>query len=60
MALSPNPWSLDELQDTIRRYWGFTEFRALQQEAMTAVLDSRDSLVVMHPTGGVKSLCYQA
>ena len=48
-----------ELRETIRRHWGFTEFRPLQQEAMTAVLDGRDSLVVM-PTGGGKSLCYQA
>lgn len=59
MAPSANPWSPDELRKTIHRHWGFTEFRPLQQEAMTAVLDGRDSLVVM-PTGGGKSLCYQA
>ncbi|HEV8061107.1 MAG TPA: DEAD/DEAH box helicase, partial [Gemmataceae bacterium] len=59
MAHSAKPWSLAELRETIRRQWGFTEFRPLQQEAMTAVLEGRDSLVVM-PTGGGKSLCYQA
>ena len=59
MPPSANSWHLAELRETIRRHWGFTEFRPLQQEAMTAVLDSRDSLVVM-PTGGGKSLCYQA
>ncbi len=59
MAPPAKPWSLAELRETIRRQWGFTEFRPLQQEAMTAVLDGRDSLVVM-PTGGGKSLCYQA
>jgi ATP-dependent DNA helicase RecQ len=59
MNQSANSWSIDSLRETIHRHWGFQEFRALQQEAMTAVLDGRDSLVVM-PTGGGKSLCYQA
>jgi len=39
--------------------WGFSDFRPLQREAMHAVLDRRDSLVVL-PTGGGKSLCFQA
>ena len=47
------------LRDVLHQYWGYTEFRPLQQEAMTAVLDRRDSVVVM-PTGGGKSLCFQA
>src|SRR5947208_5796451 len=47
------------LLDTISKHWGYDSFRPLQQEAMGAVLDRRDSLVVM-PTGGGKSLCYQA
>ena len=59
MASPANSWSIATLRETIRRHWGFTEFRALQQEAMSAVLDGRDSLVVM-PTGGGKSLCFQA
>src|SRR5262249_47428014 len=40
------------------RYWGFTELRPLQEQAIRAGLEQRDSLVVM-PTGGGKSLCYQ-
>ena len=48
-----------ELQETIARYWGYTTFRPLQREAMDAVLAGRDSLVVL-PTGGGKSLCFQA
>jgi ATP-dependent DNA helicase RecQ len=47
------------LQDTLNRYWGFTSFRPLQREAMGAILEGRDSLVVL-PTGGGKSLCFQA
>jgi ATP-dependent DNA helicase RecQ len=45
--------------ETLRRVWGFDGFRPLQDDAVRAVLDGRDSLVVL-PTGGGKSLCYQA
>ena len=47
------------LEDAISRYWGYTTFRPLQREAMDAVLSGRDSIVVL-PTGGGKSLCFQA
>jgi len=47
------------LLDVLGRHWGFTDFLPLQREAMTAVLAGRDSVVVL-PTGGGKSLCYQA
>ncbi len=42
----------------IQRYWGFDRLRPLQAEAIDAALAGRDSLVVL-PTGGGKSLCYQ-
>src|SRR5579859_5923485 len=42
----------------LRRFWGFESLRPLQAEAIQAGLERRDSLVVM-PTGGGKSLCYQ-
>ncbi|MFN7980378.1 MAG: RecQ family ATP-dependent DNA helicase [Vicinamibacterales bacterium] len=48
-----------ELRDALHRIWGFSDFRPLQREAMDAVLTGRDSLVVL-PTGGGKSLCFQA
>jgi ATP-dependent DNA helicase RecQ len=50
---------LPALRDIIARHWGFHELRPHQEQAMRAVLDGRDSLVVL-PTGGGKSLCYQA
>src|SRR6266446_5279233 len=50
---------MDQLLQVIKRHWGFSALRPLQEPAMRAVLDGRDSLVVM-PTGGGKSLCYQA
>ena len=47
------------LLDIIRKHWGYDSLRPLQEEAMMAALSGRDSLVVM-PTGGGKSLCFQA
>ncbi|MGZ8710802.1 MAG: RecQ family ATP-dependent DNA helicase, partial [Thermoanaerobaculia bacterium] len=46
------------LLEVIEKHWGYNSFRPLQEEAMTSVLEGRDSVVVM-PTGGGKSLCYQ-
>ncbi|MDP1569843.1 MAG: DNA helicase RecQ [Vicinamibacterales bacterium] len=47
------------LPEILERYWGYTSFRPLQREAMDAVLAGQDSLLVL-PTGGGKSLCFQA
>ncbi len=47
------------LIDTMKRIWGYEEFRPLQREAMECVLSGRDSITVL-PTGGGKSLCFQA
>ncbi|REJ96317.1 MAG: ATP-dependent DNA helicase RecQ, partial [Planctomycetota bacterium] len=49
----------DRLGNALHEYWGYDSFRPLQEAAMRAVLAGRDSLVVL-PTGGGKSLCYQA
>ena len=48
-----------ELLAVLQQYWGYTSFRPLQLEAMSAVVSGRDSLLVL-PTGGGKSLCFQA
>jgi ATP-dependent DNA helicase RecQ len=53
------PSSLDpRVLEIVKRYWGYDRLRPLQAEAIGAGLAQRDSLVVL-PTGGGKSLCYQ-
>ena len=54
----PSNWPTADILAIVRRYWGFSELRPLQEQAIRAALEGRDSLVVM-PTGGGKSLCYQ-
>ncbi|MBL8733725.1 MAG: DNA helicase RecQ [Planctomycetes bacterium] len=48
----------ERIRDTLARCFGFDGLRPMQREAIDAALDGRDTLVVM-PTGGGKSLCYQ-
>jgi len=50
---------MEDLRAVLKRYWGFDEFLPLQEEAMNCVREGRDSIVVL-PTGGGKSLCFQA
>jgi len=44
--------------DTLNRYFGFNTFRKNQEDAVDAILNGQDLLMIL-PTGGGKSLCYQ-
>jgi len=46
------------LRSAMKHYWGYDAFRPLQHEAMECGLDHQDSVVIL-PTGGGKSLCFQ-
>ncbi|MHC4553348.1 MAG: DNA helicase RecQ, partial [Planctomycetota bacterium] len=50
---------MKQIQQALSKYWGYDEFLPLQRQAMEALHNGRDCIVVL-PTGGGKSLCYQA
>jgi ATP-dependent DNA helicase RecQ len=57
-GLAPGADPLEPARESLRRYWGYPDFRPGQDQAIRNVLSGGDSLTIM-PTGGGKSLCYQ-
>ncbi|MCI9843915.1 DNA helicase RecQ [Flavobacterium pectinovorum] len=47
-----------EIHKELKKYFGFSQFKGLQEQVITSILDEKNTFVIM-PTGGGKSLCYQ-
>ncbi|MRT17210.1 DNA helicase RecQ [Vitellibacter sp. q18] len=47
-----------DIYAALKKYFGFTRFKGLQEEVVKSILNGDNTFVVM-PTGGGKSLCYQ-
>ncbi|WP_208746792.1 ATP-dependent DNA helicase RecQ [Aquimarina algiphila] len=47
-----------DLQSALKKHFGFSQFRGLQEKVIQSVLEKQNTFVIM-PTGGGKSLCYQ-
>ena len=48
----------DDLKKALKKHFGFSTFKGLQESVITHMLNKENSFVIM-PTGGGKSLCYQ-
>ena len=49
---------MDRITEKLKEVWGYDELRSPQREIIQCILEERDALIVM-PTGGGKSLCFQ-
>ncbi|MFO7720180.1 MAG: RecQ family ATP-dependent DNA helicase, partial [Gillisia sp.] len=47
-----------DLHKQLKKYFGFSQFKGLQEQVITSIVNGHNTFVIM-PTGGGKSLCYQ-
>ncbi len=47
-----------DIHKELKKYFGFSQFKGLQEQVITSLMKKQDAFVIM-PTGGGKSLCYQ-
>lgn len=47
-----------DIQEALKKYFGFSQFKGLQEQVIRSIIDKHNTFVIM-PTGGGKSLCYQ-
>ncbi len=52
------PFTKEEAQKALQKYWNYSNFRAKQDEVINALSDGQDVIALL-PTGGGKSICYQ-
>ncbi len=50
--------TLETAQEALKKYFGYDQFRPMQADIISAIYGGKDALVLM-PTGGGKSICYQ-
>jgi ATP-dependent DNA helicase RecQ len=57
-TVGPQPSASPSPQQLLRQIWGYPDFRAPQGDIVQTILNRQDALIIM-PTGGGKSICFQ-
>ncbi|MEG4055653.1 MULTISPECIES: RecQ family ATP-dependent DNA helicase [unclassified Microcoleus] len=58
MKYQPEPTSLNQARAAFQKIWGYDDFRPPQGEIVGSLLAGKDTIIIM-PTGGGKSICFQ-